>query len=184
MDRTLSGLGFDPRLFSIWLTTMGACSWVWIERRQPGFFLLGLPAILGSGLFQFKSVAKQGWENLGSSVSVSAICCLLVAIFLLNSCCAFCGTMASAVVISRILLGAVVLFLAVTERRPMSILRMMLLLGLTLGACTTFNQENYTVLTSVKRSSSSPSAKDYSYDAVVSVTVVPLLAKNQLEEEW
>ena len=68
----------------------------------------------------------------------------------------------------------------------MSLMRLLLLLGLTLGACTTFNQENYTeCLPLVEMDRQTARAqKDYSYDAVsFSYCRAPARYKNQLEEE-
>ena len=68
----------------------------------------------------------------------------------------------------------------------MSLMRLLLLLGLTLGACTTFNQENYTeCLPSVEMDRQTARAqKDYSYEAVhFSYCRAPARYKNQLEEE-
>ncbi len=68
----------------------------------------------------------------------------------------------------------------------MSITRMLLSLSLILGACTTFNQENYTEclpLVEIDRQTAR-AQKDYSYDAVnFSYCRVPARYKNQLEEE-
>ena len=68
----------------------------------------------------------------------------------------------------------------------MSIMRILLLLGLTMGACTTFNQENYTEclpLVDIDRQAAR-AQKDYSYDAVnFSYCRAPARYKNQLEEE-
>ena len=68
----------------------------------------------------------------------------------------------------------------------MSLMRLLLLLGLTLGACTTFNQENYTEclpLVEMDRQTSRVQ-KDYSYEAVhFSYCRAPARYKNQLEEE-
>ncbi|MBT6727242.1 MAG: hypothetical protein HN867_01865 [Deltaproteobacteria bacterium] len=68
----------------------------------------------------------------------------------------------------------------------MSITRMLLSLGLILGACTTFNQENYTEclpLVEIDRQAARVQ-KDYSYDAVnFSYCRAPARYKNQLEEE-
>ena len=68
----------------------------------------------------------------------------------------------------------------------MSLMRLLLLLGLTLGACTTFNQENYTEclpLVEVDRQTAR-AQKDYSYEAVhFSYCRAPARYKNQLEEE-
>jgi len=68
----------------------------------------------------------------------------------------------------------------------MSITRMLLSLSLILGACTTFNQENYTEclpLVEIDRQTARVQ-KDYSYDAVnFSYCRAPARYKNQLEEE-
>jgi len=68
----------------------------------------------------------------------------------------------------------------------MSIMRMLLSLSLILGACTTFNQENYTEclpLVEIDRQTAR-AQKDYSYDAVnFSYCRAPARYKNQLEEE-
>ena len=68
----------------------------------------------------------------------------------------------------------------------MSITRMLLLLSLILGACTTFNQENYTEclpLVEIDRQAVR-AQKDYSYDAVnFSYCRAPARYKNQLEEK-
>jgi|TARA_A100001015_G_scaffold51470_1_gene56555 hypothetical protein len=68
----------------------------------------------------------------------------------------------------------------------MSITRMLLSLSLILGACTTFNQENYTEclpLVEIDRQTAR-AQKDYSYDAVnFSYCRAPARYKNQLEEE-
>lgn len=68
----------------------------------------------------------------------------------------------------------------------MSITRMLLSLGLILGACTTFNQENYTEclpLVEIDRQTAR-AQKDYSYDAVnFSYCRAPARYKNQLEEK-
>jgi len=68
----------------------------------------------------------------------------------------------------------------------MSLMRLLLLLGLTLGACTTFNQENYTEclpLVEMDRQTARVQ-KDYSYEAVhFSYCRAPARYKNQLEEE-
>lgn len=68
----------------------------------------------------------------------------------------------------------------------MSITRMLLSLSLILGACTTFNQENYTEclpLVEIDRQTAR-AQKDYSYDAVnFSYCRAPARHKNQLEEE-
>ena len=68
----------------------------------------------------------------------------------------------------------------------MSLMRLLLLLSLTLGACTTFNQENYTeCLPLVEMDRQKARAqKDYSYEAVhFSYCRAPARYKNQLEEE-
>ena len=68
----------------------------------------------------------------------------------------------------------------------MSLMRLLLLLSLTLGACTTFNQENYTeCLPLVEMDRQTARAqKDYSYEAVhFSYCRAPARYKNQLEEE-
>jgi hypothetical protein len=68
----------------------------------------------------------------------------------------------------------------------MSITRMLLSLSLILGACTSFNQENYTEclpLVEIDRQTAR-AQKDYSYDAVnFSYCRAPARYKNQLEEE-
>ncbi|MDA0286918.1 MAG: hypothetical protein O2885_01645 [Proteobacteria bacterium] len=68
----------------------------------------------------------------------------------------------------------------------MSITRMLLSLSLILGACTTFNQENYTEclpLVEIDRQTAR-AQKDYSYDAVnFSYCRAPARYKNQLKEE-
>jgi len=68
----------------------------------------------------------------------------------------------------------------------MSITRMLLSLSLILGACTTFNQDNYTEclpLVEIDRQTAR-AQKDYSYDAVnFSYCRAPARYKNQLEEE-
>ena len=68
----------------------------------------------------------------------------------------------------------------------MSIMRLLLLLGLTLSACMTFNQENYTEclpLVEIDRQAVR-APKDYSYDAVnFSYCRAPARYKNQLEEK-
>ncbi|MGA0405293.1 MAG: hypothetical protein ACO3O4_09050 [bacterium] len=68
----------------------------------------------------------------------------------------------------------------------MSITRMLLSLSLILGACTTFNQENYTEclpLVEIDRQTAR-AQKDYSYDAVnFSYCRAPARYKNQLAEE-
>ena len=68
----------------------------------------------------------------------------------------------------------------------MSLMRLLLLLGLTLGACTTFNQENYTeCLPLIEMDHQTARVqKDYSYEAVhFSYCRAPARYKNQLEEE-
>ena len=68
----------------------------------------------------------------------------------------------------------------------MSLMRLLLLLGLTLGACTTFNQENYTeCLPLVEMDRQTARAqKDYSYETVhFSYCRAPARYRNQLEEE-
>ena len=68
----------------------------------------------------------------------------------------------------------------------MSITRMLLSLSLILGACTSFNQENYTEclpLVEIDRQTAR-AQKDYSYDAVnFSYCRAPARYKNQLEEK-
>ena len=68
----------------------------------------------------------------------------------------------------------------------MSITRMLLSLSLILGACTSFNQENYTEclpLVEIDRQTAR-AQKDYSYDAVnFSYCRAPARYKNQLKEE-
>lgn len=68
----------------------------------------------------------------------------------------------------------------------MSITRMLLSLSLILGACTTFNQENYTEclpLVEIDRQTAR-AQKDYSYDAVnFSYCRAPARYRNQLKEE-
>ena len=68
----------------------------------------------------------------------------------------------------------------------MSITRMLLSLSLILGACTSFNQENYTEclpLVEIDRQTAR-AQKDYSYDAVnFSYCRAPARYKNQLAEE-
>ncbi len=68
----------------------------------------------------------------------------------------------------------------------MSITRMLLSLSLILGACTPFNQENYTEclpLVEIDRQTAR-AQKDYSYDAVnFSYCRAPARYKNQLAEE-
>ena len=68
----------------------------------------------------------------------------------------------------------------------MSITRMLVSLSLILGACTTFNQENYTEclpLVEIDRQTAR-AQKNYSYDAVnFSYCRAPARYKNQLEEE-
>ena len=68
----------------------------------------------------------------------------------------------------------------------MSITRMLLSLSLILGACTTFNQENYTEclpLVEIDRQTAR-AQKDYSYDAVnFSYCRAPARYKNQLKDE-